>query len=300
MGAGPVSGLMTGSDHLLQRQLFETLVAYGIDWVDTAAGYGEGASERNIGRALEALAPNARAQFRVASKVRVDPHSAVPYREQILHSVEQSLKRLGLSKLTLLQLHNGVTQKTSDEPASVSAEEILKPGGIWEGLLAIKNAGLCDWIGLTGTGHPASLRHLIRQSLFDTIQLPYNILNPSAGTKMPEGFAEKNYDNILTDCKDQRMGVFAIRVLAGGAILQQPPSAHTLRTPYFPIDLYERDRQRASSTLPPSLDQSLGQAIRFALTHEAIHAAIIGFANPQQVDSAVAVLNDDRRTLDTT
>ena len=43
-----------------------------------------------------------------------------------------------------------------------------------------------------------------------------------------------------------RMGVFAIRVFAGGALLGQEASAHTLKTPYFPLALYERVQTRAA------------------------------------------------------
>jgi aryl-alcohol dehydrogenase-like predicted oxidoreductase len=85
------------------------------------------------------------------------------------------------------------------------------------------------------------------------------------------------------------MGVFAIRVLAGGALADNPPSPHTLKTPFFPLALYERDRARARE-----LRQHLGpnkslpaEAVRFVLSHPQIHSAIIGFSNIQQIDHAV-------------
>ena len=63
------------------------------------------------------------------------------------------------------------------------------------------------------------------------------------------------------------MGVLAIRVLAGGALAGNPPSPHTLKTPFFPLALYERDRKRAArlqDIVGP--ERRLSQeAIRFAL-----------------------------------
>jgi aryl-alcohol dehydrogenase-like predicted oxidoreductase len=73
-------------------------------------------------------------------------------------------------------------------------------------------------------------------------------------------------------------------VLAGN-----PPSAHTLKTPFFPLALYERDRHRAAKlaeTLPPDMSATEA-AVRFALSHASVTSAIVGFSTPEQVDEAV-------------
>src|SRR4029079_2128414 len=103
-------------------------------------------------------------------------------------------------------------------------------------------AGLVRFVGLTGTGQPDAMREVVRSGEFDTLQVPYHLLNPSAGRDVPTDFGEMHYGNIIADCAEQRMGAFAIRVFAGGALVDRPPSAHTLKTPFFPLPLYERDR----------------------------------------------------------
>jgi aryl-alcohol dehydrogenase-like predicted oxidoreductase len=87
------------------------------------------------------------------------------------------------------------------------------------------------------------------------------------------------------------VGVFAIRVFAGGALLDQPPSAHTQKTPYFPLALYERDlesarrlRERVAGRMSVT---ELG--VRFVLSHSAVTSAIIGFGSPQHVDEVARV-----------
>ena len=55
-----------------------------------------------------------------------------------------------------------------------------------------------------------------------------------------------DYPRLVDECAAQDIGVIAIRVFAGGALSHQPPSAHTKTTKFFPLDLYERDRQRAA------------------------------------------------------
>jgi hypothetical protein len=90
------------------------------------------------------------------------------------------------------------------------------------------------------------------------------ILDPSAGGEL------------FADCSAQKMGVFAIRVLAGGALLGQAPSAHTLKTPYFPLALFERDASRAHEIRATLGDQSsmTEHAIRFVLSHSAVTSAL--------------------------
>ena len=93
-----------------------------------------------------------------------------------------------------------------------------------------------------------AMREVIRSGEFDTLQVPFNVLNPSAGVPGTAD-GESDYGNVMADCAAAGTGVFAIRVFAGGALLDQPPSAHTLKTPYFPLPLYERDRERAKRLL---------------------------------------------------
>src|SRR5262249_22108720 len=150
--------------------------------------------------------------------------------------------------------------------------------------------GLVEFLGLTGTGRADSLRDVIESGEFDTLQVPFNALNPSAGvTGAADG--EADYDNVMADRKSIGMGVFAIRVLAGGALLNQPPSAHTLKTPFFPLSLYERDLDRARG-----LRERLGDrmsvaeyAVRFVLSHPVVSSAIIGFGSPEHVDEVAGM-----------
>jgi aryl-alcohol dehydrogenase-like predicted oxidoreductase len=87
--------------------------------------------------------------------------------------------------------------------------------------------------------------------------------------------------------------VFAIRVYAGGALVGQPPSAHTRQTKFFPLDLYERDTRRADrlrALLPSGIDLSEA-AVRFVLDHPGVTSALIGFSEPSQVDDALRALD---------
>lgn len=277
-GAGPVSGLMTGDDHAAQAATVRRAVARGINWIDTAAGYGNGKSETNLGRVLSEF--DAEEDLYVATKLRLGPDDFGDICGAVRRSVEASRARLRAPLVTLLQVHNGLTARRDEEPFSVTPADVLGP--VLAAFREVRAAGLVRFIGLTGTGHAAALREVVRSGEFDTIQVPYHLLNPSAGRPVPDGFAETDYGNIIADCAQQQMGVFAIRVFAGGALLDQEPSAHTLKTPFFPLALYERDRQRARALAAGgSLKEA---ALRFVLDDPRVHAAIVGLGGPEQVD----------------
>lgn len=287
-GAGPVPALMTTQGPSLQRATVQRALSLGINWFDTAATYGNGQSESSLGAVLREVA--APLPIHVATKVRVAEQDRGDIRGAVLRSVEGSLTRLGVPRVTLLQLHNSITAKRGDEPTSLAPDDVLGSRGVLEAMIELRAGGLVSHLGLTGIGQPAALESAIGCGQFATMQVPYHALNPSAGQVMHESFMETNYGNVIAACGRQGMGVFAIRVFAGGALVGQPPSAHTHRTPFFPLDLYRRDQARAARwqrQLAGTCDVAEA-ALRFSLSHPLISSAIIGFATPEQVEQAVA------------
>ena len=210
-------------------------------------------------------------------------------RPLVVASVRESLRRLRLPRVTLLQVHNSITPRRGDEPTSITPDDVLGPRGMLAAMEDLRAEGLVDHFGLTGIGHPDSLRLVLRSNRFATIQAPFHLLNPSALVAVPPDFTETNYDGFLRDAHELGMGIFAIRVFAAGALLGAPPSAHTLKTPFFPLSLYERDIARANQlreTLKPP--QSLQQAaLRYVLSRPEIASAIIGFGAVSHVEEAV-------------
>lgn len=290
-GAGPVSALMVGNDADRQRTVVQHAIERGINWFDTAATYGAGESERNLGRVLAEL--GAASQVHVASKVRLTADDLGDIRGAVWRSLETSLERLRLPRLTLLQVHNSITRKRDDEPFSITPADVLDEGGILAALEERCDDGLMLHLGLTGLGDPASLIEVVRSGRFASVQTPYHLLNPSAGCDVATAPDDPNYGNIIAACARAGMGVLAIRVLAGGALAHNTPSQHTLKTPFFPLAMYERDRERARR-----LQQAIGplrrlpaEAIRFALAHPHIHSALIGFADVGQIDDAIDAVN---------
>ena len=288
LGTGPISGLMTGDDIERQTATLRKAQQLGVNWIDTAAGYGKGQSETSLGIALAQL-DNSLGPMHVATKVRITSKQNQDVDAEIRTSVEQSLERLGRESVTLLQLHNAVTPRRGDQATSLTPDDILRSNGVLSAFRQLQNEGLCRYLGITGTGDADSLIRLVETAEFDTIQIPFNLVNPTAGYSVPPGFQETNYGQIANLARDKEMGVFAIRVFAAGALLGNPPTDYTRNSPYFPLSLYQRDMAAADRMVGHLQDtMSLKEAaLRFPLTHVAVTAAIVGVKSDAEINEVV-------------
>jgi aryl-alcohol dehydrogenase-like predicted oxidoreductase len=168
-------------------------------------------------------------------------------------------------------------------------EDVLKPGGVLDAMEELRASGFVECLGFTGLGHAACLHELVESGRFQTIQIPLGLANPSASRQVPSDFAEDDFDQVIAHCARRGMGVFAIRVYAGGALAGQAPSDHTRKTPFFPLALYERDLLRAqlmTNVLPSGMSVQEA-ALRFAVSEPGVTAAIVGFSEPGHVDKAL-------------
>jgi aryl-alcohol dehydrogenase-like predicted oxidoreductase len=247
---------------------------------------------KELGLALKPGFPESRASqlVHVATKVRLFPGDLADVRSAVFRSVEASLQRLQLPAVTLLQLHNSLTAVRGAQATSLTPEDVLGAQGILAAFAELQRAGLVQHLGLTGLGEPAALIEVIRSRQFATVQAPFNVLHPSAGYDLAEDPPEHDLRGLFAACREFGLGVFAIRVYAGGALVGLPPSAHTLTTKFFPLDLYERDRVRAAAlqgTLAPNLSVP-EVAFRFALGHPAVSSALVGCGTVTDVEQAVA------------
>ncbi len=197
-GAGPVSQLLTGERKAAQRETVLAAIEQGVNWFDTAASYGDGQSEENLGRILSDL--GAQEKVHVATKVRLMPNQLRAIGSHVRESVLASVRRLRLERIALLQVHNSITAEAGSQPTSLSPAHVLAAGGVLEELDRLKQRGLVERLGLTGLGEPAALVEVIESGAFDTLQIPYNLLNPSAGQPVGADFSEVDYGDLISSC----------------------------------------------------------------------------------------------------
>src|SRR6516162_10556058 len=109
-GCGAVGGLMVRGSPADQERAVARAIELGINYFDTAAMYGNGESERNLGRVLKSLNPD----IRVGTKVRVPAAERSHIGAAVTASLEASLQRLQLDQIDLFQLHNHITRDGRD------------------------------------------------------------------------------------------------------------------------------------------------------------------------------------------
>lgn len=168
-GGAPIglSGYLTKEDRdspAVQAQAIAAIreaVERGINFFDTAPGYGDGRSERIFG---EALAP-VRDQVILATKYAVGADWSP---ERATLGLKESLTRLRTDRVDLLQHHGGTY---SDE----LAESILSRG-VLDWADAMRSEGLCRFTGITAEGPSGGLERLLRTGRFDVIEVLYNML----------------------------------------------------------------------------------------------------------------------------
>ena len=289
-GAGPVSGLLTSMTAVETEQgVIARAIKQGINWFDTAATYGHGRSEANLGTVLAELGPDP--PVHVATKVRVSLTTETDLRPLVVASVKGSLKRLKTGRITLLQIHNSITHHRHDQPTSITPEDVLGPKGLLAGMEEVRAAGWVDHFGLTGIGDAEALTTVMQSGRFATIQAPVHLLNLSALQTIPGIKTDQNYGGFLQTANQVGMGIFAIRVFAAGALLGNKPSEHTLQTPFFPIALYNQDQSHAEQLAKQlgSMTALREMALRYVLSKPPITSAIIGFGALAHVDEAIRI-----------
>src|SRR5690349_7219875 len=105
-GCGAVGGLMVRGDAADQERAIARAIDAGVNYFDTAVQYGEGESEKNLGRVLKKLKP---ANAVVGTKVRLPPAAYGRIADAVTTSLDGSLARLGLERVDIFHLHNPIT-----------------------------------------------------------------------------------------------------------------------------------------------------------------------------------------------
>ena len=177
-GCGAVGGLMVRGDPADQERTIARAIAAGVNYFDTAVQYGDGASEANLGRVLQKLKP---ANVVVGTKVRVPPGEFGRIADAVTMSLEGSLARLGLDRVDIFHLHNPITKTGGGSALSVS--QVLDD--VVPAFERLRQQGKIRFLGITALGDTAALHQVIDANAFDSAQVVYNMLNPSAGEELP-------------------------------------------------------------------------------------------------------------------
>jgi aryl-alcohol dehydrogenase-like predicted oxidoreductase len=289
-GCGAVGGLMVRGDPLDQERTIARAIAAGVNYFDTAVQYGNGESEKNLGCVLHRLKP---ANVTVGTKVRLPAGDFGRIAEAVANSLEGSLARLRRDRVDIFHLHNAITETGGGQALSV--RQVL--GDVVPAFERLRQQGRTRFLGLTAVGDTAALHQVIDARVFDSAQVVYNRLNPSAAVGLPANYPAQDYERLFDHTRAAGVGVVGIRVLAGGALsgsAERHPIASPPPEPIGSAMSYDADVVRARRLMPlveEGFAASLTEAAtRFALSHPAIGTILVGMATPQQFEDALAAV----------
>jgi aryl-alcohol dehydrogenase-like predicted oxidoreductase len=279
-GAWGIGGTMwLGAEDQESLAALNRAIDLGVDFIDTAAGYGEGHSERLVGKVVA----EREERIVVATKIPpknmtwpapsgIDPDEAFPA-EHVRRSTEASLERLGMDVVDVQQFH-------------VWSDEWLGRGTWLEGVQALKDDGLIRFFGVSINDHqPDNAIGLVETGVVDTVQVIYNIFDQS-----PE-------DGLLDACERNDVGVIVRVPFDEGALTGRIGSDTTFpdgdfRNHYFRGDRLQQVDEHVEAILADlaiERDDLPEVALRYILSHPAVSTVIPGMRSVRNVERNAAV-----------
>ena len=147
--------------------VLEKAVGLGINYLDTAVGYGDGESETRLGRFLATRRKDVFLATKVPTRART--------RDAALEEVEASLKRLQTDHLDLLHLHS-----LGDE---ADLARIEAPDGAIKALYELREQKVARFIGMTSHTDGAVMAKAIERNDLDCVQMA---MNPARAARFEE------------------------------------------------------------------------------------------------------------------
>ncbi len=256
----------------------------GVNFIDTAAGYGNGKSERIIGEFLKSRSEN----VYVCTKTPPAPGKWPPspycrieerYSEKYLReNVEERLRNLQTDSLDVLLLHTW-TRAWNDQPTALKI------------LQKMKSEGLIKQVGISTPEHDQNcVIQLMRDGMVDVLQVIYNIFEQEPAAQLFPVALETGTGIIVRVAFDEG-------VLTGKYTGKETFGPDDFRSNYFAGDRLERgvkrtekikEEFRGSGYTMPEL------ALKFALNPAAVSTVIPGIRNQEQAiqNTAVSELAD--------
>ncbi|MDP9438954.1 MAG: aldo/keto reductase, partial [Actinomycetota bacterium] len=254
-------------------------VDLGLNFIDTALAYGEGHSERLVGKVVAEREETIHVATKIPPKNRVWPAPSGLHPDEVFpgdyvrECTERSLENLGVEALDVQQFH-------------VWQDGWLGAGDWQEAVEDLKGKGKIRHFGVSINDHqPANAIKLIETGLVDTVQVIYNVFDQS-----PE-------DELFPACQEHNVGVI-VRVpfdegaLTGAITPETEFDEGDFRNEYFRGDRKRQVQERVRaivSELGVTEDEIAEVALRYILSHPAVSTVIPGMRSVRNVERNMRV-----------
>jgi D-threo-aldose 1-dehydrogenase len=248
----------------LALETVRAVFAGPFNFLDTAASYGDGESERRIGIVLREMG-GLPSGFVLATKADRDLQTGTFTGAQLRRSVERSLRLLGLEHLQLVYLH---------DPEHITFEAAMQPSGPVEVLLQCKDEGLIAHVGVAG-GPIDMMMRFVETGLFEAVisHNRFTLLNREA-------------NSLWELCRSR--GVATVNAAPyGSGLLAKGPGAYP-RYMYnsAPTNLLRRAVQMEEACQRYGLPLAAA-ALQFSLRDARITSTIVGITRPERLSETL-------------
>jgi aryl-alcohol dehydrogenase-like predicted oxidoreductase len=251
-------------------------VELGVNWVDTAAVYGNGRSEELVGKALRQLGPARRPLVATKCSRVIQPDGSIEgvlKRDSIIRECESSLKRLGVDVIDLYQLHWPLPEEDFEEG--------------WQTLVDLRKQGKVRHIGVSNFS-VEQLKRIMPIAPVESLQPPYSMIRPEIENET------------LPYCGENRIGVVCYSPMGKGLLTGKfsreradslPESDHRSRDPMFSGKNLEANLQLVEGLqrLAARHNKNVAElAIAWTLRRPEVTSAIVGARRPDQIEQTVS------------
>jgi aryl-alcohol dehydrogenase-like predicted oxidoreductase len=275
-----------GADDDESLRALRTAIDGGVNFLDTAYGYGDGHSERLVGEAVRASSERVYVATKIPPKNRIwpapdglHPDETFPA-EHVIACTEESLRRLGLERIDVQQFH-------------VWSDEWVGKGDWLEAVEQLKRDGKIGAFGVSINDHqPGNAVALVRSGHVDTVQVIYNAFDQS-----PE-------DELFPAVQEANVGVIARVPFDEGSLTGKITPDTEFPEGDFRARYFRDDRKREVHERAQAIADDLGVgedglaelALRYILSAPEVSSVIPGMRSVRNVERNVAVA--DGRGLD--
>ena len=262
----------------------------GVNIVDTALAYGDGHSERLVGKAVRKAFGRILVATKIPPKNRIWPTKpempiadVFPY-DYILQSTNESLRNLGIEQIYLQQFHVWTDAWVKTEEWQRAIEDLRRSGKV-------------RFFGISITEHdPDSALEAIKTGAITAVQVIYNIFDQSAER------------NLFPLCERMKVGVLARVPFDEGALTDNITEDTRFEPGEFRDHYFRGDRKRQVVEHVEALKRDLQGcpgtlaeiALQFCLSHNAVTTVIPGMRRIETVEMNCRVANSgplDAKTL---
>ena len=238
-----------------------------IPYIDTAALYGDGESERRVGLALRergGLPDNAFLQTKQGRNPKDNDYSG----ETVKRRMERSLQLLGVDRIEVVYLH---------DQEWTTFEDAFAPGGPMAVMQRYRDEGVIGHLGVAGGPIPLQIQY-IETGVFDAVihHNRYTLLNRSA-------------EPLIEAATARGMAVLNAAPYGSGLLVKGPEAYPRYAYQQASTEMIDRVRRFAAISERHGVPLA-ATALQFSTRDPRITATIVGMSRPDRITDTLAYL----------